>query len=298
MGFFDKLNQLSSEMTKSIKDELQGDWQGKYSSTPPRYSEPSEMPIAHSEPLPEESNVNQDVLGIGCDLYSPKLNKLIEMALADGQLTDKEKQVLFKNAEKEGIDLDEFEMVLDAMLYERTKAIQQTPTQQMVPPPTPPQSAKCGNVKKCPACGAALQSFQTCCPDCGHELNGVEVNASIERLFEMLNKIEAQRQTSSVLSSFFVQPGEDKISLQKKECIKSFPIPNTREAILEFLCMAVPLAKKKGFFTDEAGQLHNAFATVWKNKCEQIIMKARFAMKDDKATLAEIEYYAKELKIK
>jgi hypothetical protein len=52
-------------------------------------------------------------------MYSEKLEKLIAFALADGVLTDKEKQVLFKNAEAEGIDLDEFEMVLDARLYER-----------------------------------------------------------------------------------------------------------------------------------------------------------------------------------
>jgi hypothetical protein len=52
-------------------------------------------------------------------MYSEKLEKLIEHALADGVLTDKKRQVLFKNAEAEGIDLDEFEMVLDARLFER-----------------------------------------------------------------------------------------------------------------------------------------------------------------------------------
>jgi hypothetical protein len=52
-------------------------------------------------------------------MYSEKLEKLINIALADGVLTEKEKQILFKNAEAEGIDLDEFEMVLDARLYEK-----------------------------------------------------------------------------------------------------------------------------------------------------------------------------------
>ena len=33
-------------------------------------------------------------------------------------------------------------------------------------------------------------------------------------------------------------------------------------------------------------------------KCHQIIMKARFSMKDDKKTLEEIEVYAKQLGIK
>jgi hypothetical protein len=52
-------------------------------------------------------------------MYSEKLEKLIELAFADGVLTDKKKQVLLKNAQVEGIDLDEFEMVLDARVYER-----------------------------------------------------------------------------------------------------------------------------------------------------------------------------------
>lgn len=70
---------------------------------------------------------------------------------------------------------------------------------------------------------------------------------------------------------------------------------------MEFLCFALPLAKKQktSFFSyyDENIENHNAFVPTWKAKCEQIIMKARFLMKDDKATLDEIENYAKELKL-
>jgi hypothetical protein len=36
---------------------------------------------------------------------------------------------------------------------------------------------------------------------------------------------------------------------------------------------------------------------VWKTKCEQIIIKAKFALKDDPKTMEEINYYAKELEI-
>tara|TARA_B110000967_G_C18566251_1_gene402595 strand:- start:16 stop:144 length:129 start_codon:yes stop_codon:yes gene_type:complete len=36
--------------------------------------------------------------------------------LADGILTDKERQVLQRNAQELGVDQDEFEMVLDAKL--------------------------------------------------------------------------------------------------------------------------------------------------------------------------------------
>ena len=55
-------------------------------------------------------------------MYNEKIEQLIKSALADGVLTEKEKQVLFKNAQAAGIDLDEFEMVLDARLVELQKA--------------------------------------------------------------------------------------------------------------------------------------------------------------------------------
>jgi hypothetical protein len=52
-------------------------------------------------------------------MYSEKLENLINHALADGVLTEKEMQVLMRNAKAEGIDPDEFEMVLEARLYKR-----------------------------------------------------------------------------------------------------------------------------------------------------------------------------------
>ena len=50
-------------------------------------------------------------------MYNEQLEQLIDAALADGVLTEKEKQILFRKAEALGIDLDEFEMVLDARLF-------------------------------------------------------------------------------------------------------------------------------------------------------------------------------------
>ena len=51
-------------------------------------------------------------------MYNEQIESLITAALADGVLTEKEKQILFKKAEAMGIDLDEFEMVLDSRLVE------------------------------------------------------------------------------------------------------------------------------------------------------------------------------------
>jgi hypothetical protein len=87
-------------------------------------------------------------------MYNEQIENLINMALADGELTEKEKQILFKKAEAAGLDLDEFEMVLDAKLFEKQKTAAGTAA---------PKSDKLGDVRKCPACGAIAETFATKC---------------------------------------------------------------------------------------------------------------------------------------
>lgn len=46
----------------------------------------------------------------------PELERLIDLVLADGVLSDKERQVLYRKAQELGVDKDEFEMVLECKL--------------------------------------------------------------------------------------------------------------------------------------------------------------------------------------
>ncbi len=235
-------------------------------------------------------------------MYNEQLENLIEMALIDGQITDKERSVLIKKAESFGIDIDEFEMVLDARLFEKQKTNTE-PTKIS----SSNKSDKHGNVNKCPACGSLIKSFNTSCPDCDHDFSGIEANASIEKLFTMLTDVENERNDDDMsigkafgnLLNSAIQ-GTDSITSKKKTIISNFPIPTSKNDILEFLSLSLPKARERGNFitrnTDE-NRAHNEMAKVWKTKCEQIIMKARFSMKDDKKTLEEINMYAKELKL-
>ena len=246
-------------------------------------------------------------------MYNEQLEKLIEMALMDGELTEKEKQVLFKKAESMEIDLDEFEMVLDARLFAKKKeSAPAAPPQPVAPQPTS-QTNKHGDINKCPACGSMVQSFQVKCVDCGHEFSNIESTASIEKLFTMLNEAEEGRKEDSTSNNPFsavgsmmaqsmsTMTGPGKIDKKKIEIISNFPIPTSKNDILEFLTLAVPKAKQLGNFltkNNPENKTHNEFVPVWKTKCEQIVMKARFSMKEDKKTLDEINNYAKELNIK
>lgn len=94
-------------------------------------------------------------------MYNEKIEALIKAALADGVLTEKEKQVLFKKAYEQGIDLDEFEIIMDAKLLEAQIAEKERRAK------AAPKSDKYADVKKCPACGTIIPPNIKVCPGCG-----------------------------------------------------------------------------------------------------------------------------------
>ena len=53
---------------------------------------------------------------------NPEIEKLIEMAFVDGQVTDKEREIILRKAEKVGLDVDEVEMYLEGFI-KRMKSI-------------------------------------------------------------------------------------------------------------------------------------------------------------------------------
>ena len=57
-----------------------------------------------------------DIPATGHGVYNPQIEKLIAIALKDGVVTDKERQILIKKAMEFGIDVDEFEMELDSRI--------------------------------------------------------------------------------------------------------------------------------------------------------------------------------------
>ena len=236
-------------------------------------------------------------------MYNEQIENLINLALADGELTEKEKQILFKKAEAAGIDLDEFEMVLDAKLFEKQQTVKAA-----APSVAAPKSDKFGDVKKCPACGSIIQSFTAICADCGHNFSNVNAVSSVSKLYEQLQMVESEERNRKVESSGLMDKFtanaatndsnmEQRVIKRKAGVVSGFPVPNAKEDILEFLSMAVPEAGKKPNFLmmlTASGALYKA----WHSKAEQVIMKARFSLKEDKRLLEEINNYAKELGIK
>jgi hypothetical protein len=240
---------------------------------------------------------------------NPEIENLINMALADGEVTEKERAIILRKAEALGLDRDEVEMILDGKIAIQKKELSYSQSSKEN------TSNKAGDIKKCPSCGAPVQAFVIKCSDCGHEFSNIEANITIQKLFTMLDELESKRDdkvtTAGVIGGLFKNSigggalaqalgGFSPTDKRKREIIASFPVPNTKADILEFLSLAFPKAMSKGnFFTKNNPEYfeHNEYVSVWKSKFEQVIMKARFSMKDDRKTLDEIENYAKQLGI-
>lgn len=137
----------------------------------------------------------------------PEIEKLIDLAIADGQITDKERNVILKKATELGIDADEVEMVLDGRLHQLEKN-------------KPKDKEKVGTIKTCPACGAAVKPFTDECAECGHAFR-----------HDSLNKLKAELKDSS----------NDLVSQ-----ISMHTIPINREALIEFLSFSFGNANNKG----------------------------------------------------
>lgn len=74
------------------------------------------------DPKPEPVIVSEPVNSVYKGLFSERLEALISSGLQDGVLTDHEKAVLKKRAEKDGEDWDEVEMIINSRLAEIQKA--------------------------------------------------------------------------------------------------------------------------------------------------------------------------------
>ncbi len=167
-------------------------------------------------------------------MYNEQLEQLIDAALADGVLTEKEKQILFKKAQAIGVDLDEFEMVLDARLVKLKKAEEEKAAS------SAPKSNRLGDVKKCPACGAMVQSYQGVCSECGYAFEGIDANKSSQRLAKEIEKINSTYDNRIARADNYQDFNSKWQEKKNKEtalahAVKTFPIPNTKSDLFEFL---------------------------------------------------------------
>lgn len=109
-----------------------------------------------------------------------------------------------------------------------------------------------GTVHKCPQCNEVLDSFVTVCPSCGYELRGASATSAVKEFAAKLDDVSSDKQKANI--------------------IRSFPIPNTKEDIFEFMILV-----SSNIDEHPNRDLFNA----WIAKFEQCYSKAKLAFKQD-----------------
>ena len=111
-----------------------------------------------------------------------------------------------------------------------------------------------GETHQCPQCGEILDSFITKCPTCRYELRGIKNSNAINSLAEKLENATSEKQRITI--------------------IKSFPVPNTREDIFEFMVLASSNFDSSYYVThlDEED-----ISDAWLTKIEQCYSKAKLS---------------------
>ena len=208
-------------------------------------------------------------------MFSKELEEVIEAALADGALTDKERAVLHKRAQAEGVDPDELDIVIDGRLAKMKR-------QEDWLRPAPPKEAtnqKYGNVLKCPSCGAQVVGGSALCPECGYAFSNVGANSSYEKLSAKLEAIEvAYRDKISISIPVY---GVSKKAKEKANVIRMFPVPNTRADLLEFLAsMSAQISSMKQTQSMQVFE-DQMMRKAYEAKYEECVNKARISFAND-----------------
>lgn len=176
-------------------------------------------------------------------------------------------------------------------------------------------------LNKCPACGALRTSFSAICPDCGYEYHDVEVSQTTQKFFEQITKYDeaiAQSEENNatnpgikigvVLLWLFFFPfmliyyllklaANSKVSefkgnkKLKANAITAFPIPNSRNDLLETAMMTEGQIKKLSFSNvlGKSGTDIQMWNEIWLSKLGSIVKKAEIALKDDSSCVNQIK---------
>ena len=260
---------------------------------------------------------------------NPELEKLIDFALADGAVTDKEREIIRRKAEKLGEDPDEAEMILDAKLAMQNKdAVSSTPPSQSpspppvtappttpppaVPPPTQKQkSSKVGDILTCPACGATANSMELSCGECGHEFRNTGLSNLMAEFKEKIDKaanLAVQEKSTGFLGKLMALVDEEtdnerKIFNAKAKVVQNFPIPSNKEDLIEF--MTYSTAQANGITLSQLDKMAGTQGTyahklvlknAWIAMADSIKSKVQFIESKDNNFVAEINKLHNKLK--
>lgn len=221
-------------------------------------------------------------------MFSEEMEALIEAVLEDGILTDQEKSVLVKRAEKEGIDIDELDVYIQSILQKRHRAEAEKAAEE-------DRKSKVGNVRRCPACEKPIPIGVAVCPHCGVTINVEDVSSAYSVFAAKVTEMNAEETLIDGWTG-----GWQKRVRAKANFIQTYPVPNNRLALLDFMSnlkmlsdsTAKPAMRTNFAFSSEPFAFHY---WVLFEKC---IMMSKKSFLDDPDFQEYFEHYQSELERK
>ena len=202
-------------------------------------------------------------------MFSKELESVIEAALADGVLTEKEREVLHKRAAAEGVDPDELDVVIDGRLAKMKRE------EDWLRPAPPKVSDKFGDVKKCPNCGEVVEAGTAKCSACGYVFRNIQASSSATRLAEKIEAVNEAYRDKIANAGTFKEP---QINLSKLNeiagVIRNFPVPASKDDLLEFMTSMKAKWANTGAYD---GPIKKAY----KAKYDESVNKAKVLFPDD-----------------
>ena len=220
----------------------------------------------------------------------------------------KEREVIIRKAATLGIDAAEVEVYLDAEIQKTEQAADMA------------KRDKIGPV--CPQCGKQVPPLTLKC-ECGYEFTNAKRSYSMQILSERLNAIsltdDELKEIEKAAPAEKAGKRSDFLASKQINMITTFPVPNTKEDIIDFLSTSISLANKEIGFLDKK---KNCFIVVvlagiiiplvgwiwgaifmmaksfseeklkqaWRAKSEQVLIKGR-SLRGDSEFTQQLDYY-------
>lgn len=219
-------------------------------------------------------------------MYSEEIEELIEAIIADGVYTEKEKSVIHKRAMDADLDPDEIDVIIEGRLAARKNEMKSPLPDSMQTGKTyakdksdiNPQwdkkgSLKYGSLRKCPNCGAIVKPGVASCSTCNFEFVDTQAVASVKQLSDKIMEVEKR---------YPISYEDEKEEVSKRasaevSIITTFPVPNTREDLLDFIVFT----ESKFLHLDNSTASDVAIIKAYKSKYIECVERAKIYFNND-----------------
>lgn len=139
-----------------------------------------------------------------------------------------------------------------------------------------------GTIHKCPNCGEIVKAFTLNCPSCGYEFRDSRTTNSVKELASQLEELEKRKGKKKLRDMFlgayghFTNEDDQRINL-----IRNFPIPSTKEDVVEFAILASSNIDIKSYgLSGVNNKILREISDAWMAKFEQAHQKAKLLFGD------------------